>query len=541
MSEAKPFLGWDKTPAARAQYKTVLRNPADPRFSAVAIELLTKTTDQKMVFEYMPKETLVQVWPYLRPKLSGVVPRDSLVWWDSIVSTLRSRYAREKDTGDRRPARAKEPDPILSDLGLRFRIRRKHAGATIEDYAKRLKTTQAILSKLERGLYNPTYKWLMDRSDVILGDDVYMPPLYPTTPYPTRIERMANGSIVWTDGNVSLDLTHPTRPSGFLSLADNAADFFDRLYTILSGAEKTVWDGLHQRIRSKGVSIPVMYKVLHTQYQMLFDRQTGQEHLSRMAAQNRLEAIRVEIYEKYADKKGAGLWVALAPVHIGNETPRVVDLQKKKVVAELFQLLRIPEVGGIREAGWNPRSLNDPRVDASGDFVQFGNPHLPFRPFRVYRDGTVVFLEPDQKLLEWKRPEQLDMFEGKHALYPYAAVEYPVSFFRYVTKVWKKFGMAEHTQMAVGEIVFGPAADWVLLPDRPESVNYLISAQMLAQSLKSPISPYIRVRRPYHISSLIDKPDFNAWQLIVPFYEAFGHGYKSIPFYRAEEGKFDIP
>lgn len=541
MSESKPFLGWDKTPEARAKYKEVLQDPADPKFASYVVELLSKTTDQKVVFKYMSPETLVRVWAYIRPKLSRAATRDTIIWWDTVVTTLRNRLAHDPSVLGPDVRHPKQPNPILSDLGLRFRIRRKQAGASIEDYAKRLKTTPAILSKLERGLYNPTYKWLMERSDVILADDVYMPPLYPTTPYPTRIERKANGSIVWTDGNISLDLSHPTRPSGFLSLADTAANFFDRLYTILSAAEKTVWDCLHQRIRSKGVSIPVMYKVLHMQYQMLFDRQTGQEEMSRVAAESKLEAIRVEIYEKYAAKPGTGLWVALAPVYIENEIPRVVDIQNKTVVAELFQLLRIPEIGGIRKAGWNPRSLNDPIVDASGDFVQFGNPKLPFRPFRVYRDGTIVFLEPDQKLLEWKRPEQLDMFEGKHALYPYAAVEYPVSFFRYVTKVWEKFGLAGHTRLAVGEIVFGPAADWVLLPDRPESVNYLISAQMLAQSLKSPISPYVRVRRPYHISSLIDKPDFNAWQLIVPFYEAFGHGYKSIPFYRPEEGVFEIP
>ncbi len=543
MAESKPFLGWDKTPEARARYKDILGNPADPRFYSLAVELLTKTTDTKTVFDYIPPETLIRAWARLGPKLSEVSPLDTRIWWDTVISTLRKKFSGEKPADNHpKSKRPKHSDPILLDLGQRFRIRRKQANETIENYARRLRTTPNIVSKLERGLYNPTYKWLMERADIVLGDDVYMPPLYPATPYPTRIERSVNGYIVWTDGKNTIDLSDLTdRAGGYLSLAGNPNDFFERIYFSL-GDSRAAWDALHDTIKSKGVSIHVMYRVLQMQYKILLEKQSHGEHRDRAATENRLDEFRKELCRIYANKNGdASMWIALAPIHAAGATPNIIDVKRKQVVDDLFELLSVPGVGGIRENGWTPRSLNNPGQSSSGEYVEFGNPDTSFRPFRVYCDGTIAFLEPDKKLLEWILPNPMKESVGKHTLYPYTAVEYPVSFFRYAAAVWKKYEMVNHLRWAVGEIVFGPAEDWILLPEHPESVNYMVAAQMMSQTAKQSDSPYVHVRRNFHVKNILKNADFTAWHLIVPFYEAFGHGHQSIPFYKPEEGVFQIP
>ena len=124
---------------------------------------------------------------------------------------------------------------------------------------------------------------------------------------------------------------------------------------------------------------------------------------------------------------------------------------------------------------------------------------------------------------------------------PYAAVEYPVSVFRLAGYLWSKD--FNHSGMAVAEIMFSPASNWLLLPYQADSMGYMTAPHLdPPYGCTRPEARDIHVRILFdHADEIIKAPDRCAMRLLIRFYEEFGHSQDKIPFYNAQEGRFKFP
>lgn len=252
---------WDKRPEARARDEAALTRPDDPRFPSAVAALLTATNDVAAVRRQVP-EGLAERWRSIRREMRQQgASEERVFFWDRAIRRLAPRPAAR--AGKRVAKRG--ADPRLTAFGGEVRRRRIAEGISIPTLAARLGTTPAIVSRLERGLYNPSLEFLFRIEDAM--DWKVPPPLFPKRPLPVRVEKGREGMILLSDGERAIDLS--ARADLLRDAACGAEMFGHRFHRDLTPEEAEIFDNFCQRIRKEETTLSDAYRVWFYQFHTL--------------------------------------------------------------------------------------------------------------------------------------------------------------------------------------------------------------------------------------------------------------------------------
>lgn len=245
--------------------------------------------------------------------------------------------------------------------------------------------------------------------------------------------------------------------------------------------------------------------------------------------------LRTEFFK--AIGPATGLWVAISPVS-PKDGGGGLEIQSDRVK----NILLNPTELGVRRDGWTWwGGMSAKQLKLKGGAVELGVTTPVYKLLRVYRNSCITFAQGMEEMLAWRNPDWVKKM-NLSALYPYAAVENPVSVFRLTGYLWSSKDF-NHSSPAVAEIVFGPVEDWLLLPYQADSMGYMTAPHLdPPYGCTRPESTYIHVRIHFdHVGEIVEAPDRCAMRLLVRFYEEYGHSQDKIPFYNAQEGRFKFP
>lgn len=229
-----------------------------------------------------------------------------------------------------------------------------------------------------------------------------------------------------------------------------------------------------------------------------------------------------------------GVWIAISPVPLKDGGLDIQSDRVKNILLNPYEL-------GVRRDGWTwwgGMSINQLRL--KGGALELGVTTPVYKLLRVFRNGGITFAQGMEEMLAWRNPEWTKQMNVS-ALYPYAAVEYPVSVFRLAGYLWKKdYG---HSGGAVAEIIFNPVSNWILLPYQADAMGYMTAPYINPPyGCIRPEATSVHVSIHFdHIDEIIDSADRCAMRMLIRFYEEFGHTRDKIPFYNEQEGRFTFP
>lgn len=251
---SKPPVAWDKSPQARLRGWQVLSQPEDARFPAAAAALLAETSDVATVRRHVSLNGIVGRWSEIEREMKRLgAPEERILLWREIVKRLRPRHPQPA----RRPSSPRRSNrPSLVAFGGEVRRRRRAEGLAIRGLAERLGTTPAIISRLERGLFNPSLEFLLRLRSVL---DWELPlPLFPAAPPPVRVERVDTG-LRLTDGQEAIAL--PAESEDFRAAACGAEMFGHRFYQALHPKQQKVFDEFCCKVKDTGYTLTDAFRL----------------------------------------------------------------------------------------------------------------------------------------------------------------------------------------------------------------------------------------------------------------------------------------
>ena len=210
------------------------------------------------------------------------------------------------------------------------------------------------------------------------------------------------------------------------------------------------------------------------------------------------------------------LWLSATAV-----APRrhLIALDQPEVAAVLS------EPPGSRPNGWNMAGL-DYRRRRSMNGVELGAKERAY--LEVYENGHLEFWTTIGELFCWR--QSMDERRIRPRLYPYAVVEYPVSFLRLASAVLSRAGYSGEVLI---QLQYRNVGGYILRPGRPEEIGFespLVPSTPFAE-------PYLRIG-PRHVPGNRD-PDAVGFELLKSVYRAFGVEVDGIPF-RSANGIFSF-
>lgn len=182
---------------------------------------------------------------------------------------------------------------------------------------------------------------------------------------------------------------------------------------------------------------------------------------------------------------------------------------------ELQDLLESPPG---REGGWNAKPLLPLRRNALG----FETDRTDFHHMKFIKNGHLEFWTAIDSHFSWR---QKSAEQKNHPiLYPYAVVEYPVSFLRLYRRLVDLLGIKSNCTFQMEYLNVQGA---VLRPYQPESISYDHSVEA--------IRPMERARLVFQKKAFPNnfEPDPAALELIKDLYFEFGYNREHIPFFDA--------
>ncbi|MGC2741642.1 MAG: hypothetical protein WA672_00540 [Candidatus Angelobacter sp.] len=195
-------------------------------------------------------------------------------------------------------------------------------------------------------------------------------------------------------------------------------------------------------------------------------------------------------------------------------TPSVLEDSPSSV--KNSQLIALLENPPGRTDGWTVKPLPPLRRNALG----FENDRIDWHHLKFIRNGHLEFWTAIDSSFCWNQdPES---FKQHPRLYPYAVVEYPLSFCRLFSKVVRLLDIKESVVLQIQYINIKGA---VLLPYRPESLGFMHPMQSV-----KPLDRQRLVLPKLKVPVGFD-PDPVALDLIQELYFEFGYEKKHIPFF----------
>ena len=148
---------WDRDIPA-GEVKRILRDPRHQRFVTLAALLLSRNNSPRMVFkEFLDREVFCMNWAKIKRQMrkdSWNDPR--IVFWEAVYKRLREEY-RKKGIPIRIRHAVREPgDELCRKAGEKIRELRRQKGLTQREIAGRLRVSQQVVSRIEKGRENVT-------------------------------------------------------------------------------------------------------------------------------------------------------------------------------------------------------------------------------------------------------------------------------------------------------------------------------------------------------------------------------------------------
>lgn len=278
----EPMILWDKKPEIRKRWKEILSNPEDPLFLTTVADYLASSVAGSRAISRVGQDVLLRNWKQIRPLMEnrGATAR-RLLLWDEVVAKLDRKSVATQDDSDA-PKRFKHQsdDESLTLFGREVNALRKSEGMTIDDLAARIHSTPAVISRLERGLYNPSLKFLL-RLSAVLGPSA-APVLFPRVKLPVRVEVLPNGGLVLTDGNKAIQLV---LADDVIAAAKCGAEMFGhRFYMALARFPESgeLFDRFCGVVTDSGITLTDAFRIWFYQYQALRSQSVKQEYLEEL-------------------------------------------------------------------------------------------------------------------------------------------------------------------------------------------------------------------------------------------------------------------
>ena len=146
---------------------------------------------------------------------------------------------------------------------------------------------------------------------------------------------------------------------------------------------------------------------------------------------------------------------------------------------------------------------------------------------KLFDNGHMEFWTPLDEGFCWRQSDE--EFKKRPRLYPYAVIEYPVTFLRLYQSIIKKLNISKEFEII---IYYNNLKGYALLPFAPGIIGF-----------ESPININVYEKKDFTFKTDIPNnflPDIEAYNLIKRFYKSFNLGPETIPFYNDQEEKFEF-
>ena len=167
---------WDRNmPLAKAI--SILRNPKDLHFLFLSSLLLSRKNTPKEVFKnYLKPADFLRNWNRIKQQMrkdSWNNPR--IEFWQAIYEKLREKYKRKRIPIPKESKPVKSQDEFCRLIAEKIKSVRKQKGLTQNELAKKLKVSQQVISRIEKGRENIsvlTLKKIVDGLGAIIYFDI---------------------------------------------------------------------------------------------------------------------------------------------------------------------------------------------------------------------------------------------------------------------------------------------------------------------------------------------------------------------------------
>jgi DNA-binding XRE family transcriptional regulator len=159
---------WDRK-ITLGKARAILRNPQDGHFLSLSALLLSRKNTTKEVFRYYLKPPyFLRYWSMIKNKMrkdDWNNPR--IEFWQAIYEALKKKYEKKGIRFVREIATTRRPNEFCKIVAEKLRSTRKEKGLTQNELAKRLKVSQQMISRIEKGKENVSLSTLKNLVDAL--------------------------------------------------------------------------------------------------------------------------------------------------------------------------------------------------------------------------------------------------------------------------------------------------------------------------------------------------------------------------------------
>lgn len=146
---------WDRRITAR-KAKSILANPGHGHFLSLSNLLLSrKNTPQEVFGGYLKPLDFLRNWPSIKRQMrKDAWNNPRIEFWQAIYEKLIEKYKKQGTYSFKEATIISPPDEFCKSVSDKIREIRKQKGLTQSALAKRLKVSQQVISRIERGREN---------------------------------------------------------------------------------------------------------------------------------------------------------------------------------------------------------------------------------------------------------------------------------------------------------------------------------------------------------------------------------------------------
>lgn len=162
---------WDRKITIR-KARGILRNPKDRHFLSLASLLLSRKNIPREVFvDYLKPVVFLQNWHKIKRQMrKDAWNNPRIEFWQAIYEKLKEKY-KKGGIAVAVEAKVKKPqDGFCKVIAEKIKTLRKQKGLTQSELARRLKVSQQMVSRIEKGNENISLLTLKNIADSLGGE-----------------------------------------------------------------------------------------------------------------------------------------------------------------------------------------------------------------------------------------------------------------------------------------------------------------------------------------------------------------------------------
>ena len=168
---------WDKKISVE-KARTVLKSPDNRHFLSLAAALLSRKNTPKEVFKYYLKPVVfVQNWQRIKRQMRKDSWNDPRIeYWQAIYEAVKEKYEKRGLSFKKEAVTAGKQDAFCKTVADKIKIVRRQKGFTQTALARKLKVSQQVISRIEKGGENislSTFKRVADALGATIDVNVY--------------------------------------------------------------------------------------------------------------------------------------------------------------------------------------------------------------------------------------------------------------------------------------------------------------------------------------------------------------------------------